>query len=108
LKHESKLSAKPDGFGFFYGWVERNGERVRVDVLPPDHLWRGDFKLKGQKPDPKAWVLYLNGEEVARVERREDIITVLGIEGPPQPRVLLSRLRALWRLSRWMLGGRLT
>jgi hypothetical protein len=39
LKHESKLSAEPDGFGFFY-------ERVRVDVLPPDHLWRGDIKLK--------------------------------------------------------------
>jgi hypothetical protein len=56
-----KLSAEPDGFGFFYGWVERNGERVRVDVLPPDHLWRGDIKLKGQKPDPKAWVLYLVG-----------------------------------------------
>jgi hypothetical protein len=56
-----KLSAEPDGFGFFYGWVQRNGERMRVDVLPPDHLWRGDIKLKGQKPDPKAWVLYLDG-----------------------------------------------
>jgi hypothetical protein len=45
-----KLSAEPDGFGFFYGWAERNGERVRVDVLPPEHLWRGDIKLEGQNP----------------------------------------------------------
>lgn len=108
LKQDLKLSVEPDGFGFYYGWAERNGERVRVDVLPPEHLWRGDIKLEGQKPDPKAWVLYLDGEEFARVERREDIITVLGIEGPPPPGGLLSRLRAVWRLWRWMLGGRLT
>jgi hypothetical protein len=44
-----KLSAEPDGFGFFYGWVERNGERVRVDVLPPEHLWRGDNELKARE-----------------------------------------------------------
>jgi hypothetical protein len=36
-----QLSAQPGGFGFFYGWVEGDGERVRVDVLPPAHLWRG-------------------------------------------------------------------
>jgi hypothetical protein len=75
-----KLSAEPDGFGFFYGWVERNGERVRVDVLPPDHLWRGDIKLK--RHDPKAWVLFLDGEEVVRVERREDIHHRVGHRGP--------------------------
>ena len=66
-----KLSAEPDGFGFF-GWAERNDERVRVDVLPPEHLSRGDIKLEGQKPDDKAWILYLDGQEFARVERRED------------------------------------
>jgi hypothetical protein len=91
-----KLSAEPDGFGFFYGWAERNGERVRVDVLPPDHLWRGDIKLDGQKPDPKAWVLYLDGEEFARVERREDLPLALGIEGPVRSG-LLARMRALLR-----------
>jgi hypothetical protein len=68
-----KLSAEPDGFGFFYGWVERNGERVRVDVLPPEHLWRGDIKLEGQKPDARAWILYLDGEEFARVELLESL-----------------------------------
>jgi hypothetical protein len=34
LKHDLKLSVEPDRFGFYYGWAERNGERVRVDVLP--------------------------------------------------------------------------
>ena len=92
-----QLSAEPDGFGFYYGWVERGGERVRVDVLPPDHLWRGDIKLERQKPDAKAWILYLNGQEFARIERREDLPAALGIEGPPSPRSrgLLSRVRAL-------------
>jgi hypothetical protein len=94
-----KLSTSPDGFVFFYGWAERNGERVRVDVLPPAHLWSGDIMLEGQKPDPKAWVLYLDGEEFARVERREDLPAVLGIEGPRPPagRGLLARVRALLR-----------
>jgi hypothetical protein len=94
-----KLSAEPDGFGFFYGWAERDGERVRVDLLPPDHLWRGDIKLEGQMPDAKAWILYIDGQEFARVERREDLPAILGLEGPPRPRGLLSRVRAL-------LGGR--
>jgi hypothetical protein len=39
-----KLSADPVGIGFFYGWAERNGERVRVEVLPSKHLWRSDDK----------------------------------------------------------------
>jgi hypothetical protein len=25
-----KLSTETDGFGFYYGWIERDGERVRV------------------------------------------------------------------------------
>jgi hypothetical protein len=94
-----KLSAEPDGFGFFYGWAERNGERVRVDVLPPEHLWRGDIKLEGQKPDARAWILYLDGEEFTRVERREDVPAILGITGPtrsPARRGLVARLRALF------------
>ena len=89
-----KLSAEPDGFGFFYGWAERNGERVRVDVLPPAHLWRGDIELEEQKPDPKAWIIYLDGQEFARLERREDLPAVLGIQGP-RPRGLLSLVRTL-------------
>jgi hypothetical protein len=90
-----KLSTSPDGFGFFYGWAERDGEYVRVDVLPPAHLWSGDIMLEGQKPDPKAWILYLNGEEFARLERREDLPAVLGIKGPVRSRGFLARMRVL-------------
>jgi hypothetical protein len=46
-----KLNPRPDGYGLVYGTIERGGERIRVDVLPPDHLWRGDIKLEGQMPD---------------------------------------------------------
>jgi hypothetical protein len=45
-----KLSTEPDGFGFFYGWAERDGERVRVDVLPPAHLWRGELSSMSRNP----------------------------------------------------------
>jgi hypothetical protein len=48
-------------------------------------------------PDAKAWVLYLNGEEYARVERREDVSAAL-LEGPRAgPPRLLSEVRALLR-----------
>ena len=56
--------------------------------------------LDNCKRDPKAWIVYMNGEEFARVERREDLPAVLGLEGPPRPRGLLSRVRAL------LTGGR--
>jgi hypothetical protein len=56
----------------------------------------GYIKLEGQKLDAKAWVLYLDGEEFARVERREDLPAVLGIEGP-HGRGLVARMRALLR-----------
>ena len=46
-----QLNAEPDGFGFFYGWAERDGERVRVDVLPPAHLWRGVILLPESRPE---------------------------------------------------------
>jgi hypothetical protein len=97
-----KLSAEPDGFGFFYGCAERNGERVRVDVLPPAHLWPGDIELEGQgKPDLKAWIVFVDGEEFARLERREDLPeVVLGIEGPRS-----RGSRGLLSLVRGLLGG---
>jgi hypothetical protein len=89
------LNPRPDGYGFLYtsAWV--NGEHVRIDILPPAHLWQGDVMLDNCKPDPKAWIVYMNGEQFARVERREDLPAVLGIEGPHRPRGFLSRVRVL-------------
>ena len=113
MRNRLQLSSAVDGFGFYYGWAERDGERVRVDVLPPAHLWRGDVELEGQgKPDLKAWVIFVDGEEFARVERREDLPAILGLEGPPRPRGLMARIllaaRRLHRRRRrhriWIVG----
>jgi hypothetical protein len=92
-----KLSTEPDGFGFYYGWAERDGGRGRVDVLPPDHLWRGDIKLEGQKPDPKAWVLYLNGEEFAPRRAPRGPAGGVGHRGPRSRGLLITRARAAGR-----------
>jgi hypothetical protein len=64
---------------------------------------RGRRCFCSQEPKTKneedlTWVLYLNGEEYARVERREDVSAAL-LEGPARRRGLLPRVRAL-------LGGR--
>jgi hypothetical protein len=88
-----QLSAEPRG-GYYYGWVERRGELVRVEVLPPAHLWRGEVELPGWKPDAHTWIVYMNGREFARVERHEDIAVALGV-GRSATAVgrLLSRVR---------------
>jgi hypothetical protein len=85
--------------GFYYGWVDRNGELVRVEVLPPVHMWRGDVHLERWKPDAKAWIVYLHGREFARVERYEDITKALGIVEPTAVGRLLRRVRSLLRLG---------
>lgn len=54
-----RLSAEPDGFGFYYGSVWRGDEHLRVDVLPPECAWpRGAVKLDDHKPDAKAWIVF--------------------------------------------------
>lgn len=67
-----------------YGWAERDGRRIRVDLVPPAHLWDGDVQVDEHKS--KASVVYLDGEEYARIGRREDLPAGLGpglvIEGP--------------------------
>jgi hypothetical protein len=92
-----KLSDEPDGFGFFYGWGYRNGKPVHVDILPPRDLWRGQISMSEQRPDPKAWIVYINGEEFARVERREDVARVIGATDPQVPAA-----QPRHRLLRWL------
>ncbi len=78
------LKPEPDGSGFIYGTFELGDELYRVDIMPPDHAWRGDFKPTGDSaPHATDWVVYLDGEERARVRRREDIapaVLALGFE----------------------------
>lgn len=64
------LKDTPDGFGFIYG-VYRDGEDShRVDILPPINHWNGDIQLSGYKPHKTDWILFIDGEEVARATSR--------------------------------------
>ncbi len=67
------LSAEPDGYGFYYGQAQMGDDVCQVNVLPPADQWDGDIKLEGYEPDEKAWIIYADSEEIARVESREDI-----------------------------------
>jgi len=73
------LKPEPDGFGFLYGTItDARGNSRRVDIMPPLPCWRGDVKLDGRSaPHPSHWVTYLDGEEVARVGRRDELEAAL-------------------------------
>ena len=68
-----KLSAQPDGCGFFYGQARMGDAVCHINVLPPAPLWRGDFKLDDHPPDPTHWQVFADGELIAKVSRREDV-----------------------------------
>jgi hypothetical protein len=69
------IKPRPDGYGYLYGEaVADNGERCRVDIMPPLPEWRGDTMLDGLgRPHATDWVVYRDGEEIARVTRIEDL-----------------------------------
>lgn len=68
------LKSEPDGFGFIYGQIiDGDGESYRVDIMPPADRWRGDMRPSDGLPHPTDWVVLIDGEEIARVRRREDI-----------------------------------
>ena len=72
-----QLKTQPDGFGFLYGQVHRGDETFRIDVLPPVSAWRGQIKLDDRPPHATDWIVYVDGEEFARVRRREDLVGAL-------------------------------
>jgi len=73
-----KLNERPDGYGFLYGTL-RDGELSHnINVLPPASEWRGDFVLPGYEPHATDWIVYVDGEEYARVRRREDLANISG------------------------------
>lgn len=83
MPHDTKvrleLKPEPDGFGYVYGQVfAPDGNVYRVDIMPPIAEWRGGIKLSGQgAPHATDWVIYMNGEEIARVSKRGDIAPAL-------------------------------
>ena len=67
-----ELKPDPDGFDYRYGEaVTTDGKVYRVNILPPLTHWRGD--IKPGEIDATQWIVYIDGDEVARVARREDI-----------------------------------
>ena len=75
-KPRLELKPMPDGFGFLYGQLHVGDDSYRVDIMPPEPEWRGDIKMQERLPHPTDWVVYVNGDEIARVRKREDIDTV--------------------------------
>ena len=79
------LKSEPDGFGFIYGrLVAADGEVYRVDIMPPASEWRGDMKPSATLPHPTDWVVHLDGAEIARVRRRDDIADAVVKRLPPR------------------------
>jgi hypothetical protein len=101
VTEEGKLSALPDGYGFYYGWRERDGKREYVNVLPPRELWRGETQIPEYGPDPIAWKILLDGDEAARVDSREAVEERLGMSferAPPEiERLVLEGFRLRFR-----------
>ena len=72
------LKSEPDGYGFIYGQVfAADGEVYRVDIMPPIVEWRGDHKHDDYPPNATDWVVYLDGVEIARVARRDQLQTAV-------------------------------
>jgi hypothetical protein len=75
------LTLKPvqDGMGYYYGeYVAEDGQRTRVDVLPPRSHPRPSFVMdENAKADDAAWIIYADGEKIARAHRREDLADVI-------------------------------
>ncbi len=72
---EMKLNPEPDAF--LYGNAKDGDAYYNVNVMPPQHEWRGQFKLEGYTPHATDWIIYVDGDEVARTRSREEIATAL-------------------------------
>lgn len=48
---------------------------VRVDIMPPEYLWRGDVRpdYDDFRPDATHWQVFADGELIARIARQEDV-----------------------------------
>lgn len=41
--------------------------------MPPKDEWAGNLKLPGYEPDDQEYVLYIDGEEVGRMQRLDPV-----------------------------------
>jgi hypothetical protein len=70
---EVKLSQRVDGFGFIRGEARKGDTVVHVNMLPPEPLWAGSIMLEEHQPDPKMWLVFADGELIAKIARQEDV-----------------------------------
>ena len=70
------LKTRPDGYGYIYGVWQDGEHSIRVDIMPPRALWDGDMMLPDRPPHETDWVVYADGEEIARVQAEN----VMGLE----------------------------
>jgi hypothetical protein len=78
-----RLSSEPDGSGYFYGSYDAGGDHVyRVDVLPPLSEPRPFFVMANDHAHATDWIVYVDGEEIARVRHRDDIATAVAARLP--------------------------
>lgn len=71
------LKTRPDGYGYIYGVWQDGEHSIRVDIMPPRAHWVGDMMLPDRPPHQTDWVVYADGEEIARVQAEN----VMGLEG---------------------------
>lgn len=81
-KSRLTIKPRPDAFGFLYGEVVIGDVVHRLNIMPPAHEWQGDIMLEGFAPHATDWVVYVDGEELARVRSCDDVeATVLPLLG---------------------------
>ena len=81
------LTLKPeqDGMGYFYGqYITDDGEHVRVDVLPPKSHPKPDFLVTTEGMHETDWIIFADGEEVARVPARAAVEAALATVALPE------------------------
>ena len=80
-----RIAFKPeqDGMGYFYGTLERGDEHHRIDLLPPKSEPKPFFVMSTEHMHDTDWIVYVDGEEIARVRHRHDIEQAL-IKALPQ------------------------
>ena len=68
-----ELKSDQDGMGFWYGsCLDHEGKRRRVDILPPKSEPRPHFVISHSLMHETDWIVYLDGEEIARLSRRDE------------------------------------